>query len=146
MVVGPTGSGKTTQFAVPTLIDWPGPAVVLSVRTDLLDAAYDQRSRRGPVRVLDPEQALCGRYPVAGLDLTSWLTTLTDALDMAMVLISSGGIGGSRKDKFWYDLAQLWTAPILYAGARAGLAFREIIDIVLEDRSVRAEVLVAETR
>lgn len=144
-VVGPTGSGKTARFAVPTLVDWPGPAVVLGARTDLLDAAYDRRSRRGPVRVLDPEQALRCRYPAARLDLTSWLTTLTDALDVAVMLLSSGGAGGSREDGFWSDLAQLWTAPILFAGARAGLTFREIIDIVLEDRSVRAEVLVAET-
>jgi type IV secretory pathway TraG/TraD family ATPase VirD4 len=144
-VIGPTGSGKTRWFAAPTMVDWPGPAVVVSVKADLLAAAYAARLERGPVWVLDPEDALGGRFPTARFDLASWTTSLQDAQDVAALLIDAGGTGGLRDDRFWYQLAQTWTAPVLFAGARAGLRFDEIVDVVLEDRSVRAEALVAET-
>lgn len=144
-VVGPTGSGKTTRFAVPTLTDWPGPAVVVSVKADLLAGAYAPRRRRGPVWVLDPECALGGRFPTSRFDLAAWTTSLQDAQDVAALLIDAGGADGLRDDRFWYHLAQTWTAPTLFAGARAGLRFDEIVDIIMEDRSVRSEALVAQT-
>ena len=43
LVFGPQRSGKTSGFAVPALIDWGGPAVVTSVRRDILDDTYQWR-------------------------------------------------------------------------------------------------------
>ena len=54
LVVGPTQSGKTTGIAVPALVEWDGPVVATSVKTDLVDAAMGARRRRGPVLVYDP--------------------------------------------------------------------------------------------
>lgn len=68
--------------------------------------------------VVDPEDALGGRYPTASIDLAAWTGSLTDAQDLA---------------------------AILFAGGHACLRFDEIVDMILEDRSARARLLVAET-
>ena len=39
-VLGPTGSGKTVSVVIPTLEDWTGPAVVTSVKPDVLDGLF----------------------------------------------------------------------------------------------------------
>lgn len=54
LVVGPTGSRKTTSLAIPNLHEWDGPAVCTSVKTDLLEATIDARRARGRVLVFDP--------------------------------------------------------------------------------------------
>lgn len=143
-VIGPTGSGKTTRVTAPILAEWPGPAVVLSVRTDLIGLAHPARSRRGPVWLVDPEGALPAGVAAARFDLTAWVTSLADAQDVAAVLLDSAGPDGSRGGRFWAELAQSWTAPILFAGARSGLDIGEIADLAMQDRSTRAERLVAQ--
>ena len=52
-VIGPSRSGKTANV-VSGLLDWGGPAVVVSVKRDLIDASRDIRSRVGETRVFDP--------------------------------------------------------------------------------------------
>lgn len=53
-ICGPTRCGKTSQCAVPGLLDWVGPAVVLSVKRDLMDTTITRRRQLGQVRVFDP--------------------------------------------------------------------------------------------
>jgi type IV secretion system protein VirD4 len=53
-ICGPTRCGKTSQCAVPGLLDWAGPAVVLSVKRDLMDATITRRRKLGSIRVFDP--------------------------------------------------------------------------------------------
>lgn len=53
-IVGPSRSGKTAQCAIPGVLDWAGPAVLLSVKRDLLDATIHRRRALGEVRVFDP--------------------------------------------------------------------------------------------
>src|SRR5262249_28223885 len=36
LVVGPTQTGKTTGFAIPAILEWRGPVVATSIKTDLL--------------------------------------------------------------------------------------------------------------
>ncbi len=53
-IAGPTRCGKTSQCAIPGLLDWHGPAIVLSVKRDLMDATITRRRDLGDVRVFDP--------------------------------------------------------------------------------------------
>ncbi len=53
-ICGPTRCGKTSQCAEPGLLDWAGPAVVLSVKRDLMDTTIEARRQLGDVRVFDP--------------------------------------------------------------------------------------------
>jgi type IV secretion system protein VirD4 len=52
-LVGPSRSGKTTA-AVAGILEWKGPAVLSSVKADLLGATQGYRSTLGEVRVYDP--------------------------------------------------------------------------------------------
>lgn len=53
-ICGPTRCGKTSQCAEPGLLDWAGPAIVLSVKRDLMDTTIACRRELGSVRVFDP--------------------------------------------------------------------------------------------
>ena len=53
-ICGPTRCGKTSQCAEPGLLDWAGPAIVLSVKRDLMDTTIARRRELGEVRVFDP--------------------------------------------------------------------------------------------
>ncbi len=53
-ICGPTRCGKTSHCAVPGLLDWAGPAIVLSVKRDLMDTTIERRRQLGEVRVFDP--------------------------------------------------------------------------------------------
>ncbi|HWL42605.1 MAG TPA: type IV secretory system conjugative DNA transfer family protein [Ilumatobacter sp.] len=52
-VIGPSRSGKTVNV-IAGLLDWDGPAVVVSVKRDLIDATRDRRDLIGETRVFDP--------------------------------------------------------------------------------------------
>src|SRR5439155_14907683 len=52
-LVGPSRSGKTTA-AVAGILEWDGPAVLSSVKADLLATTQGWRSTLGGVRVYDP--------------------------------------------------------------------------------------------
>ena len=52
-VIGPSRSGKTANV-IAGLLDWDGPAVVVSVKRDLIDATRAARERNGETRVFDP--------------------------------------------------------------------------------------------
>ena len=54
VVFGPTQSGKSAGIAIPNILEWPGPAIVVSIKPDLLDATITTRSQRGEVLVFDP--------------------------------------------------------------------------------------------
>ena len=47
IVLAPAQSGKTTGLAIPSLREWDGPALVTSVKSDLLAATFAAR-RHGP--------------------------------------------------------------------------------------------------
>ncbi len=53
-MIGPTGCGKTSEFAIPGVLDWVGPAILLSVKRDLMDTTIERRRELGKVRVFDP--------------------------------------------------------------------------------------------
>jgi type IV secretion system protein VirD4 len=53
-IVGPTRSGKTAECVIPGVLDWDGPAILLSVKRDLMDTTIARRRQLGQVRVFDP--------------------------------------------------------------------------------------------
>ena len=44
IVIGPTQSGKTTGFAIPAILEWQGPVLATSIKSDLLNDTYAARS------------------------------------------------------------------------------------------------------
>ncbi len=62
---GPPQSGKSAGLAVPALLEWQGPAVASSIKTDLLGATAARRRQLGRVFVFDP-------FGLAGEQSDTW--------------------------------------------------------------------------
>jgi type IV secretion system protein VirD4 len=64
MVVGPSQSGKST-LVICGVLEWCGPAILSSVKTDLIHETFGWRSKQGDCRVYDP-------CKVTGLRPAAW--------------------------------------------------------------------------
>src|SRR5207247_380820 len=86
LVIGPTRSGKTSALVIPSLLQWRGPAIATSTKSELVDITAGHRQSIGPVHVYDPTGEIRDSYqgvswsPIAGcadLDrawqVASWL-------------------------------------------------------------------------
>jgi type IV secretion system protein VirD4 len=125
-VVGPTLSGKTTGLAVPAILEWQGPVVAASVKTDLLRDTLAWRRRCGHVWCFDPAAS-------TGLPADRWsplpaAATWAGALRAAADLTAVARVEGTSADgEFWYATASKLLAPLLFAASRGG---RQMSDVV----------------
>ena len=114
---GPPQSGKSAGLAVPALLEWEGPAVASSIKTDLLAATLMRRRAMGSVFVFDP-------FGLAGAGSQTWSPlaaagTWDGALEVAWRLASAGEVDQRGVDggEFWAIAAEQRLAPLLYAAA-----------------------------
>jgi type IV secretion system protein VirD4 len=116
LLFGPTLSGKTLSFVIPTVLRWCGPVIATSSKVDLLLATIKRRRRRGQVYVLDPFRA-------SGMPSIRWSPLVgskswAGALDMAYWLTQAASVSHSiQTAEFWETLAKNLLAPLLYAAA-----------------------------
>jgi type IV secretion system protein VirD4 len=116
LLFGPTLSGKTVSFVIPTVLRWRGPVIATSSKVDLLRATLTRRQRRGRTYLLDPFRA-------SGLPAIRWSPLVgckhwADALDMAYWLTQAASVSHSiQTAEFWETLAKNLLAPLLYAAA-----------------------------
>jgi type IV secretion system protein VirD4 len=116
LLFGPTLSGKTLSFVIPTVLRWRGPVIATSSKVDLLLATITRRRRRGQVYLLDPFRA-------SGLESIRWSplvgsTSWAGALDMAYWLTQAASVSHTvQSAEFWETLAKNLLAPLLYAAA-----------------------------
>ena len=118
IVVAPTQSGKTTGLAIPALLEWQGPVVATSIKSDLL-----RRQRRPPPGARRGD----GLRPRPGRP--GWPSTRATPLqscrhlargDAGRPLAGELGAGGQRRpadSEFWYSTAEKLLAPLLFAAA-----------------------------
>lgn len=120
VVFGPPQSGKSAGIAIPALLEWEGPAVASSIKTDLYQATAGRRRELGEVLIFDPY----GLSPARGTTwsplrlASSWDGALSVALRMsaAAELDTSNVKGGS----YWTAAAEQRLAPLLWAGSQTG--------------------------
>jgi type IV secretion system protein VirD4 len=93
-IVGPSRSGKTAECAIPGVLDWDGPAVLLSVKRDLLDATIRRRRQLGQVRVFDPAGIVTKR-PVNPTE--QWVEIGPEELARWSPLRNAGTPSGAKK-------------------------------------------------
>ena len=141
-VIGPTGTGKTTGFAIPALLEWDGPVIATSIRADLLEGTIAQRREAGEVWVYDPTASTV--EPSAGWSPLRACRDWQQALRMAAWLVSTaraGERGGLQDSDFWYAVAQKLLGPLLFAAARSGATMRDVVrwvDLQDEEEPLRA--------
>lgn len=117
IVFGPTGTHKTSGLAIPALLEWEGPVLATSVKSDLVGVTLARRETLGGVMIFDPAQ-------VTGL-ATGRLTPLhragrwSGALEVAHWLATAArpSGGGLHDADFWYAAAEKLLGPLLYAAA-----------------------------
>src|SRR6266498_743484 len=100
LVFGPTLSGKTSSFVIPTLLRWRGPVIATSSKVDMLLATLPARRQRGSVWLFDP-------FLAAGLPAVRWsplvgASTWAEALDMAYWLTQAASVSHAVQNaEFW---------------------------------------------
>ncbi|MDW3212674.1 MAG: type IV secretory system conjugative DNA transfer family protein [Ilumatobacteraceae bacterium] len=119
-VIGPSRSGKTANV-IAGLLDWDGPAVVVSIKRDLIDATREARQTKGATKVFDPS-GVSGLPP---LELGRW-TPLRAARSprgaqkaasaLAASIPRSGVDGGAD---YWVKQAEILLTGLLGAAALA---------------------------
>ncbi|MEV6151055.1 type IV secretory system conjugative DNA transfer family protein [Nonomuraea sp. NPDC052129] len=116
LVLGPQRSRKTTGVVIPTLLEWDGPAVVTSVRTDVLASTMVRRRDMGTAQIFEPTgklyegPATCRWDPLQ--DCRNWSGAVRAAR-----WLTEAGAKGHHDGEFWYNLAAQLLAPLLYAAA-----------------------------
>jgi type IV secretion system protein VirD4 len=139
LVVGPTQTMKTSGLAVPAVLEWDGPVLATSVKTDLLRDTLAVRQRRGRVWVYDPARctgmAGQGWSPLAAA--SSWPGARRAAA--AMVGAARSAASGPTDADFWYATAGKLLAPLLFAAAVSGRTMADVVRWV--DTQETGEVL-----
>ena len=117
LVIGPPQTGKTAGLAIPAILEWPGPVLVTSSKSDILEVTRAARRARGEVMVYDP---ISGPEDSIGWTPLATARDWTGALVAARALMSALPGVESRAHDFWYAAAESALAPMLRAAARAG--------------------------
>jgi type IV secretion system protein VirD4 len=127
IVFGPTETHKTSGLAIPALLEWEGPVLATSVKSDLLGVTLARREELGEAMVFDPTQ-------VTGVQTTraTPLRAAADwggALEVAHWLASAArsGAGGLHDADFWYSAAEKLLQPLLFAAATGGRTMEAVV-------------------
>jgi len=126
-VVGPTQSGKTSGLAVPALLEWEGPVVAASVKSDLVHHSVGWRRQLGTVWVYDPTGV--GGFASARWSPLDAADTWTGARRMAGSLteVARASAGNFADGDFWYAVAAKLIAPLLLAAAISGRSMSDVV-------------------
>lgn len=123
-IIGPTRCGKTAA-TIGGILEWEGPAVLSSVKTDLMAATIGWRRRLGEVRVFDPtgstDEISASWSPLRGA------VAISGAQQAARALIDAGPRGGAENLDFFLRLAEQLLWPHLYLAATNGLTMRDVV-------------------
>ena len=113
-LVGPSRSGKTTA-AVAGILEWQGPAVLSSVKADLLGATHGWRSNVGEVRIYDPMSSSIPKGTTALWSPLQQAGTVAGAQRAARALCDAaprGGVEGGMD--FWLAQAEILLSGLLF--------------------------------
>ncbi|WP_249011005.1 type IV secretory system conjugative DNA transfer family protein [Conexibacter sp. DBS9H8] len=132
---GPPQSGKSAGLAIPALLEWEGPALASSIKTDLWTATHTRRSalasgcagHPGRVFVFDP-------FALSGVHSHTWSPLRTadrweGALEVAWRLAAAGELDqrGTEGGEFWAVAAEQRLAPLLFCAAAGGLGIEDVL-------------------
>ena len=133
-LIGPSRSGKTTA-AIAGILEWEGPAVLSSVKADLLGRTCGWRRAVGNVRVYDPTHT-------TGDDSAAWsplraAQTVVGAQRAARALCEAAPRGDDVKGSldFWLSQAEILLSGLLFLAARTGRDMARVCEwVMIQDR------------
>jgi len=129
--------GKTSQVVIPWLKSWPGPALVTSVRPDVVENTATLRARNGPVWVMAPTGMLA--WP----DMLAWSPasgcgSFDQARIRADVMVTVGRQGKDGGDSanaaYFAMMATNLLAGWLHAAAISGRSMDAVLAWALDER------------
>jgi type IV secretion system protein VirD4 len=129
IVFGPTQTGKTTGLAIPAILEWEGPVVAASVKTDLLRDTLAARAALDGTEtwVFDPTcctgVTTAGWTPLAGCATWAGAQRTASSMNEAAKRTSSG----LESHEFWYAAATKLLAPVLHAAAVSDRSMRDVV-------------------
>lgn len=126
LVIGPQRSGKTTSVVLPALLEWAGPAMVTSVRYDVLDATEVRRAQLGRIQIYDPA-GVVNRNEAMGWSPLDGILSWDAAVARAAGLCEGSDTSGLKDGDFWLTKAQQLLAPLIFAVAAAGEPFGRVV-------------------
>jgi type IV secretion system protein VirD4 len=128
--------GKTSQFIIPWLHTWPGPALVTSIRPDVLLATAIPRRSRGPVAVMAPT-AMIGWPDRLAWDPASGCADFNRAHARADVMVTVGKSASSSDstDGGYFAMnATNLLAAWLHAASLSGGSARDVLKWAFDER------------
>jgi type IV secretion system protein VirD4 len=127
MVVGPSQSGKTTGIVVPAVLEWDGPVLSTSIKSDVVHDTYRAREARGQVAVFDPTSST--KLPHAAWSPVAAARSWEGARRTAARLLGIGEHGPARSadESFWRPAGARFLAPLLLAAAHGDLSMIEVL-------------------
>ena len=129
-LVGPSRSGKSLTAIVGAQL-WPGPAIIASAKTDLIEPTLDARSAIGDVKVYDPSR-------LTPIPSDSWSPlhdahTFVDAQRSAGRLLAAVEIDRTGSAKFWSQAGEGLVGALLWLAANThGLTMTDVARWVME--------------
>jgi type IV secretion system protein VirD4 len=144
----PTESHKTTGLAIPALLEWQGPVLATSIKSDLLMDTFAHRQGVGKVMVFDPAR-VTGMEAARATPLwgaTNWRGAMRVAHWLAAA--ARTGSGGLHDADFWFAAAEKLLAPLLFAAATSGRTMQAVVqwlDEGPEANDAKIEELLNET-
>jgi type IV secretion system protein VirD4 len=131
-LIGPSRSGKTVA-AVAGILEWDGPAILSSVKADLMASTIGWRAERGEVRVYDP-LGLTG-CAGSGWSPLAQASSITGARRAARNLVEAIADDGTQNLGMWKSLAEYLLAGLFWVAANADRDMGSVVEWVLvEDR------------
>jgi type IV secretion system protein VirD4 len=128
-LIGPSRSGKTAA-AVAGILEWPGPAVLASVKTDLWAPTAGWRSRLGTCRVFDPT-GYTG-HPGAGWTPLRAADSASGAQRAARALCDAAprhGVEGGAD--FWLAQAEILLSGLLWLARHHDRPMGDVVEWVM---------------
>lgn len=126
LVVGPTGSGKTSSVLAPTLVGWgPGPVVVTSTKPDVLET-WGVREAEGMNTLYDPTGSVGRPDLCVGWSPLARCGWWDGAVECAAVMLQPQALDTtSLNAQHFAAMAKQLLAPLLHAAALAGRPIAE---------------------
>lgn len=115
VIAGPR-TGKTTAYAIPAVMDAPGPVIVTSNKRDIVDATRGPRELRGDCWVFDP-QGVAGAGPAWWWNPVSYVTDVRSARKLAAVWTNASKEPDARTDAYFDNAGQELLAELLLAAS-----------------------------